>query len=79
MGFRNGFDYISVLDSTTPKHLGGSGIPEIKIDSLFFDGAFVLLFDDLVTSGKSILHYSHLLEEKGATCIGVLSLGQTVL
>ena len=78
LGFKNGFEHVKLVGVTTPKRLGGTGLPDVELDKAFFKDSYVLLFDDLVTSGRSVLHYSRLLSDIGANCIGVISLGQTV-
>lgn len=76
-GMINGFEHIHITGITTPKHRGGNGCVEFEPDHSFFNGKFVLLFDDLVTSGGTISTTKRRLERAGARVIGIISLGQT--
>lgn len=49
---------------------------ECRID-IDFKGKFVVLFDDVRTSGKSLEHERQTLEGFGATVICAITLGQT--
>ena len=44
----------------------------------FFKGRYVLLFDDVITSGSSMERMRILLQAAGATVIAGLSLGRTL-
>lgn len=78
LGFRNGFPHIRVTSDVTPRRMGGTRRPELELDHIFFRDSYVLLFDDVVTSGSTVCFMKNLLEEVGAHCIGVISLGKTV-
>ena len=78
LGFRNAFEHIRVCSSVTPRRMGGSRMPELEIDGEFFKDSFVLLFDDVVTSGTTASNRKLLIEAAGAYCIGIISLGKTV-
>lgn len=43
----------------------------------FFKGKQVILFDDIITSGHTMLHYKKMLEEWGAKVIAFVALGKT--
>lgn len=73
----NGFSYVNVVADATPKHIGGSGDPQVKIDSHFFKDKYVMLFDDVITSGSSMEYYKNRLEKVGATVICGMSIGVT--
>lgn len=49
----------------------------VNIDSDFFRGRKVIVFDDLITSGKSAEHFSQMLSEAGAEVVGGLFLART--
>ena len=74
----NGFDHVKLTGMATPKHRGGHGCVEFEADPAFFSNQFVILFDDLVTSGGTISTTKRRLEQAGARVIGIISLGQTV-
>ena len=76
-GITNGFHHIEVTGIATPKHLGGKGCVDFDAEESFFSGKYVLLFDDLVTSGGTISLTKRRLESAGAKVIGLISLGQT--
>lgn len=76
-GMSNGYDYVSVTSDGEAKHLGGTSSAEFGIDSNYFKDRYVLLFDDVITSGSSMERFKRLLESVGATVIGGLSIGKT--
>lgn len=76
-GMSNGYDYVSVTSDGEAKHLGGTSSAEFGIDSSYFKDRYVLLFDDVITSGSSMERFKRLLESVGATVIGGLSIGKT--
>jgi len=76
-GIDNGFDHINLTGIAVPKHRGGSGCVEFEAERSFFSGRYVVLFDDLVTSGGTVYSTKRKLEEAGARVIGIISLGQT--
>ena len=51
---------------------------EIHLDpDMFNPSAKVLLFDDIVSSGKSMREFAKMVEETGAKVIGGIALGHT--
>lgn len=76
-GMSNGYDYVSVTSDGEAKHLGGTSSAEFGINSNYFKDRYVLLFDDVITSGSSMERFKRLLESVGATVIGGLSIGKT--
>ncbi len=76
-GMENAYGQIQIIKDATPKHLGGTGIPELNFDKEFFNGKYILLFDDVITKGNSMLRYKQKLESFGATVIAGLSIGKT--
>lgn len=76
-GMSNGYDYVAVTSDGEAKHLGGTSSAEFGIDSSYFKDRYVLLFDDVITSGSSMERFKRLLESVGATVIGGLSIGKT--
>lgn len=73
----NAFDHIQVVKDATPKHLGGTGTPILHFDEDYFNGRYVLLFDDVITKGNSMLRFKKKLETLGATVIAGVSIGKT--
>lgn len=76
-GMSNGYNYVIVESEGEARHLGGTGQALYSVDSSYFNGRYVLLFDDVITSGKSMERFKRLLESAGAIVIGGLSIGKT--
>lgn len=76
-GMYNAFGHIQVMQDATPKHLGGTGTPVLHFDENFFKDRYVLLFDDVITRGNSMLRFKSKLEMLGATVIAGVSIGKT--
>lgn len=76
-GMINGYPYIHVVKDAVPKHLGGDGNPTLQFDENSFKGKFVLLFDDVSTTGASIYSYKMRIEKLGAKVIGACTIGRT--
>ncbi len=76
-GMDNGFSNIWVSSDGDAKHLGGSSPSEISLNPSYFNGRYVILFDDVITSGSSMERFKRILESVGATVIGGLSIGKT--
>ena len=77
LGMRNGYDYIRVVGDSTAKHEGGSGRPQKQYDSNFFNGSYIILFDDVRTSGGSLVKEKNTLETLGAKVIAAITIAQT--
>ena len=77
LGTRNAYNYITITKEKTPSHLGGNDSAEYSYDRNFFNGAFVVLFDDIVTRGDSMSSMKSHLESIGATVICAISIGRT--
>jgi predicted amidophosphoribosyltransferase len=80
-GMENGYPYTFItkdgLSKNDPNNNSGRSIqPEVRFDD-WFRGKCVLLFDDIVTKGGTMLRYKDMLERKGATVIGGIALGKT--
>lgn len=81
-GMENGYGHTHVVRDGLSKnhpenHTGRSIQPVIEFDNDFFRGKNVLLFDDVVTKGGTMLRYNDVLRDKGATVIGGICLGKT--
>ena len=74
---KNGYGYIEIIKDATPKHLGGTGVPTLQFDENYFKGKKILLFDDIITKGNSMLRFKQKLESLGATIIAGISIGKT--
>lgn len=78
-GMISAYDKMTVISERIAKHLGGtsSSMNGIEFDSDFFKDKFVILFDDIVTKGNSMLAFKRKMEEFGAIVVGGLSIGKT--
>lgn len=76
-GMTNGFDYVSVDSDGEAKHLGGTSSARYSIDSSFFKDKYIILFDDVITSGRSMEVFKCHLENVGAKVICGISIGRT--
>jgi len=78
LGMINGYKYVKILqDASGAKHLGGEGIQKLEIDNKFFKNSIVILFDDIITTGKSMIKFKGQLESAGALVLGGISIGKT--
>ena len=50
----------------------------IKVDETFFQRKQVILFDDIIASGGSIVRFAEKLEKSGAKVIAALALGKKI-
>ena len=78
-GMINAFNHIKVTQAKAEKHNGGTSFSQdmIEYDKDFFKNKYVLLFDDVITSGSSMKSFKSKLHELGSTVIGGMSLGRT--
>lgn len=78
-GMTSAYDKMTVTSERIAKHLGGtsSSMNGIEFDNDFFKGKFVILFDDIVTKGNSMLAFKRKMEELGAIVVGGVSIGKT--
>ena len=78
-GMINAYPHITVTEERLEKHLGGTNTDTDKLsfDEDFFKGKYVLLFDDIITSGDSMRTFQRKIEALGATVVGGLCLGKT--
>ena len=78
-GMINAYDHITVVSSTSEKKFGGSGIctESLAFDDCYFKGRYILLFDDVITKGESMLRFKRKMEELGANVIAGFSVGRT--
>lgn len=74
----NAYDYIHIEQEAVPKHLGGDGKAVLSFNQFFFNGKYVILCDDIKTTGSSLQRMKHKLESMGATVICSLTIGITI-
>ena len=78
LGMLNAFYHVHYIQDGEPKHLGGRAEPVVELDPSFFSGRFVIMFDDIFTSGRSSSYRKKQLQELNAQVIGLITIGKTV-
>ena len=73
----NAYKHIHFKSDGDAKHLGGTEKANISFDEDFFKGKYVVMFDDIITSGKSMERMKKKLESFGAVVLGGISIGKT--
>lgn len=78
----NGYLHVTItkegISKNDPTNNTGHSIPpKVEYEQNFFKDKYVILFDDVITSGASMERCKCLLEASGATVIGGLSIGKT--
>ena len=73
----NGYHHIHIVQETQPKHQSGEGRVKYELDKDFFTSKNIFIFDDVVTTGMSMLRFSDELKKVGANVICALSIGKT--
>lgn len=81
-GMENGYGHIHYqkdgMSKNDPQNSTGKSIlPIITFDDEWFSGRYVLLFDDVVTKGDTMLRYKRLMERMGAIVVGGMCVGKT--
>lgn len=78
-GMSNAYTHISVTEDAVGRHEGGMGgnVDSIDFDRDYFDGRYILLFDDVLTTGGSMRKYAERFASHGAEVIACMTLGKT--
>ena len=73
----DGTPHVEINGFSTPKHLGGisESYPSFRKD--WFKNRRVLLFDDVITTGKTVGEFARLLEAEGAKVFGAVFMART--
>lgn len=74
-GMENAYNAFSF---TTTKDEDGDEIDTLHIDEDFFKGRQVVIFDDIIASGGSVVRFAQKLEELGAKVVAALALGKKI-
>lgn len=77
IGLINGYEYIHYIEDGTPKHEGGDGKPIYGIDYEKLYDKEVIILDDVITRGYTILHFKSRLELMGLNVIAGICIGKT--
>ena len=78
LGMSNGFGHITVFEDGEAKHTGGVKQVQVSYDDSFFSNKYILLFDDIITQGNTMMHYRRELECRGGHVICGFAIGKTV-
>ena len=73
----NAYPHIQVIEGGSAKHDGGDGSRRVSYDQYFFNGKYVVLFDDVRTTGHSLEQERRTMEELGAKVICAVTIVQT--
>lgn len=76
-GMSNSFKEIAYIENAHPKHLGGKVFPQLVFNPDYFEGKIVILFDDIITTGKTLSNTKAILESLNAKVIGAIAIGLT--
>lgn len=76
-GMANGYEHVTIVKEKEPTRLGGVFSAEYSYDRNFFKGRQIILFDDVVTRGRSLAKMRMELENVGAHIVAALSIGRT--
>jgi len=77
LNMNNAYSYIQVIEGGSAKHDGGDGSRRVSYDRYFFSGKYVVLFDDVRTTGHSLEQERQTMEELGAKVICAITIAQT--
>ena len=77
-GMTNAFPKIEITQDAIPERDGGTGNPVLSFDNSFFKNRYILIFDDIMTTGRSIERIRQQMIKMGATPIGALTIGKTI-
>ena len=77
MRMEDGTSHIQVIAAATPNQFGNSGKLQKRYDVGFFQGKYVILFDVIRNTGKTLEAEKAQLESLGAKVIGAITLAQT--
>lgn len=78
LGFHNGSKSLDIVSRTQSKHNGGSGEIIYEFDEEAIRDRYVIIFDDIVTSGTTALNFANKIEAAGGKVLAIISIGQTV-
>lgn len=74
----NGFDHIKYnTDADHPSHWGGHTYPNVTFEKNFFKGKIVVLIDDLITSGQTLVKTRNNLDEAEASVVLAITIAKT--
>ena len=85
-GMENGYPHLDIIkegrsrkDPTVRKKCSGYSLqPEVRLDN-WFNGRYVLLFDDVIIKGMTMTRNKRMIERQGASVIGGFAIGKTII
>lgn len=76
-GMENGYEFVRIEKDGEASHLGGTTKVQYLIDGNTVSNKCIILFDDVITTGKSMNKLKNDLESFGGTVVGCFSIGRT--
>lgn len=77
LGMRDSYSHIRIVREKNPKHCGGTEPAIYSYDEPFFKGQKTVIFDDIVTTGRSMVSFANDLKSLGADIVATISLAKT--
>lgn len=77
LNMADAYPYVKYIEDGEAKHLGGGKSARYIFDSDFFRGKIVVLFDDVITTGRTLMDVKVVLESLGAIVLCAVTLGVT--
>lgn len=78
LNMTNAFPHINIVEGGQAKHEGGDGNYKVTYNKDFFKDKYIVLFDDVRTTGKSLELEKSILESYGSKVICAIAIAQTV-
>jgi phosphoribosylpyrophosphate synthetase len=76
-GMINGNKHVSIFGEVQPKHLGGRDAVCYSIDENFFKDKWVIILDDLITTGTTLMEFADRIKSAGGKIIITIAIGRT--
>ncbi|MBO7337089.1 MAG: hypothetical protein J6U33_00405 [Paludibacteraceae bacterium] len=77
-GMDNSFSHVNYIKDYIPSKPNEDGYPVLSFDKEYFKGRLILMFDELINTGKSSLHYYDVLTEMGAMPIMLVAVAKSI-
>lgn len=77
-GMDNSFSHVKYIKDYIPSKPNEDGYPVLSFDKEYFKGRLILMFDELINTGKSSLHYYDVLTEMGAKPIMLVAVAKSI-
>lgn len=77
-GMDNSFSHIKYIKDFIPSESNRKGFPTLSYDKDYFRDRLILIFDELIYTGNSSLHYLNIIKELGAKPIMLLAVAKII-